>query len=59
VHFAKGWIDSGAQIFRLMKPETPDPHLVAYFLLLDPAQKKVLLVDHKKAGLWLPSGGHV
>ncbi len=22
-------------------------------------QQKLLLVDHKKAGLWLPSGGHV
>lgn len=59
LQFTRKWIDSGAQIFRVAKPATPDPHLVAYFLLLDPIQKKVLLVDHKKAGLWLPSGGHV
>lgn len=59
LHFAKGWVISGAEIFRLVKPATPDPHLVVYFLLLDPIQKKVLLVDHKKAGLWLPAGGHV
>lgn len=59
LHFAKEWVNSGAGIFRLIKPATPDPHLVAYFLLLDPVQKKVLLVDHKKAGLWLPTGGHV
>lgn len=59
LHFTKEWIDSGAGIFRLSKPATPDPHLVAYFLLLDPMQQTVLLVDHKKAGLWLPPGGHV
>ena len=57
--FTKKWMDSGAGIFRIAKPATPDPHLVAYFLLLDPMQKKVLLVDHRKAGLWLPAGGHV
>ncbi len=57
--FTKNWIDSGAEIFRISKPATPDPHLVAYFLLLDQVEKKVLLVDHKKARLWLPAGGHV
>ncbi|MBX9720811.1 MAG: NUDIX domain-containing protein [Candidatus Obscuribacterales bacterium] len=57
--FTKKWVDSGAGVFRIAKPATPDPHLVAYFLLLDPMQKKVLLVDHRKAGLWLPAGGHV
>lgn len=57
--FAKKWMDSGTRIFRIAKPATPDPHLVAYFLLLDPMQKKVLLVDHRKAELWLPAGGHV
>lgn len=59
LHFTEKWIDSGAQIFRIAKPATPDPHLVAYFLLFDSMHKKVLLVDHKKAGLWLPAGGHV
>lgn len=59
LHFTKKWIDSGTQIFRLVKPSTPDPHLVSYFLLLDSEKKKVLLVDHINAGLWLPSGGHV
>jgi 8-oxo-dGTP pyrophosphatase MutT (NUDIX family) len=37
----------------------PAQHLVAYFVLFDPSQQQILLVDHKKAGLWLPSGGHV
>ena len=53
------WIDSGQGLFRLQKPATPDPHLVSYFVLFDPTTKKILLVDHKKAQLWLPSGGHV
>ena len=59
LHVTSKWIDSGAQLFRTEKPATPDPHLVAYFLLLDSSQEKVLLVDHRKAGLWLPAGGHV
>ena len=28
-------------------------------MLLDEKTSKVLLVDHKKSGLWLPAGGHV
>jgi 8-oxo-dGTP diphosphatase len=57
--FTNDWIASGAEIFRTAKPAIPDPHLVSYFLLVDGAENKVLLVDHKKAGLWLPAGGHV
>jgi 8-oxo-dGTP diphosphatase len=53
------WIESGEEIFRTEKPATPPMHLVSYFLVLSPDQSKVLLVDHKKSGLWLPSGGHV
>lgn len=53
------WINSGAEIFRIAKPATPPQHLVSYFVILDPAARKVLLVDHKKALLWLPPGGHV
>lgn len=59
ISFTKDWIESGAEIFRTAKPATPDPHLVAYFLLIDSSANQVLLVDHKKAGLWLPAGGHV
>lgn len=59
ISFTKNWIESGAEIFRTAKPATPDPHLVAYFLLIDSSANQVLLVDHKKAGLWLPAGGHV
>jgi 8-oxo-dGTP diphosphatase len=53
------WIRSGAPIFRTMKPDVPPMHLVSYFALVDARRGKVLLVDHKIAGLWLPSGGHV
>lgn len=51
------WIDSGAELCRLVKPDIPPKHLVSYFVLLD--GEHVLLVDHIKAGLWLPAGGHV
>jgi len=53
------WIESGAPIFRITKPDIPNKHLVSYFVLFDEKVQKILLVDHKKAGLWLPTGGHV
>ncbi|MBY0291858.1 MAG: NUDIX hydrolase [Alphaproteobacteria bacterium] len=53
------WIQSGAPIFRLQKPDIPPKHLVSYFILFDEKAQKVLLVDHKKSQLWLPAGGHV
>jgi len=51
------WIDSGAALCRTQKPATPPRHLVSYFVCTD--GRSVLLVDHKSAGLWLPTGGHV
>lgn len=53
------WIRSGAPLYRVQKPDIPPKHLVSYFVILDKIQKKILLVDHKKSGLWLPPGGHV
>jgi 8-oxo-dGTP diphosphatase len=53
------WIRSGALIFRTKKPDVPPKHLVSYFAVIDQRRGKLLLVDHKLAGLWLPSGGHV
>lgn len=53
------WIESDAPIFRIAKPDVPNKHLVSYFALLDEDASKILLVDHKKAQLWLPAGGHV
>jgi 8-oxo-dGTP pyrophosphatase MutT (NUDIX family) len=51
------WIDSGAPLFRTAKPASPPKHLVSYFAVVDGGA--ILLVDHKDAELWLPSGGHV
>lgn len=51
------WIDSGVELCRIKKPDVPNKHLVSYFLLVE--GEHILLVDHKLAGLWLPSGGHV
>ena len=53
------WIKSGEQIFRVSKPDNPNKHLVSYFVVFDEVNNKILLVDHKKAELWLPPGGHV
>lgn len=57
VEDALAWVDSGVELCRLRKPDIPAKHLVSYFVLVD--DEHVLLVDHKNAGLWLPSGGHV
>jgi 8-oxo-dGTP diphosphatase len=56
---ALAWIASGVQIFRTAKPDVPAKHLVAYFALVDRDARSMLLVDHRNAGLWLPTGGHV
>lgn len=53
------WINSGAALFRTQKPAIPPQHLVSYFVVVDWANRQLLLTDHKDAGLWLPSGGHV
>ena len=53
------WIEATDDVFRRVKPATPDRHLVAYVVLLDPDDGSMLLVDHINAGLWLPPGGHV
>lgn len=55
---ALGWIAGGAPLYRAHAPDVPDPHLVVYTVVMDP-DGRLLLVDHRKAGLWLPSGGHV
>ncbi len=54
---ALAWVESGAPLFRTAKPATPPKHLVSYFALID--EGHILLVDHRNAGLWLPTGGHV
>ncbi len=54
---ALAWVESGIELCRLAKPATPPKHLVSYFAVVD--GEHILLVDHKNAQLWLPSGGHV
>lgn len=59
VRLVLDWIESGIEIFRIEKPATPKTHLVSYFVIASPNMDQILLVDHKKAELWLPPGGHV
>ncbi len=56
---AREWIGSGCDLFRTAKPATPPKHLVSYCVLVDPDDRRLLLVDHRDAKLWLPTGGHV
>ncbi len=56
---ALAWLASTDDVYRRVKPRTPSPHLVSYFLLIDRAAGRVLLCDHRLSGLWLPTGGHV
>lgn len=53
------WIKSDAPLFRISKPDNPPKHLVSYFVLYDPQSSQLMLIDHVKAQLWLPTGGHV
>jgi 8-oxo-dGTP diphosphatase len=53
------WVRSGAPLFRTEPPATPPRHLAVYVVLLDEAARRVMLVDHLKAGCWLFPGGHV
>jgi len=56
---AMQWIASGAPVYRVRKPDVPAMHLVSYFAVLDDLRGQLLLVAHRKAGLWLPAGGHI
>jgi len=55
----RGWIGSGAPLYRTRAPDVPAKHLVSYFVVHDPDTGRLLLCAHRKAGLWLPTGGHV
>jgi len=59
VQFVLSWLKSGVQIFRTDKPTEPNPHLVAYFVVVDVKLRKILLVDHHRGEMWFPTGGHV
>ncbi|MCK4934468.1 MAG: NUDIX domain-containing protein [Simkaniaceae bacterium] len=53
------WINSEAELFRTKSPAVPPKHLVSYSVVIDVKKHKILLADHKKAQLFLPTGGHV
>lgn len=53
------WIQSGAQVYRISKPDNPAKHLVSYFVPYDVRTGKFMLINHKLAQAWLPPGGHV
>ncbi|MDP9332685.1 MAG: NUDIX domain-containing protein [Actinomycetota bacterium] len=53
------WIASGVDLYRFAKPDQPPKHLVAYVVLVDLDARSLLLVDHRSAQRWLPTGGHV
>jgi 8-oxo-dGTP diphosphatase len=53
------WMTRTDDVFRRVKPATPDPHLVSYVVPVDPDSGHLLLGEHLNAGLWLPPGGHV
>jgi len=53
------WIQGPSDIFRIAKPDNPPKHLVSYFVVYDSRVQKLMLIDHVKANMWLPSGGHV
>ena len=57
---ALAWLAATTDVFRRRSaPVEPARHLVSYFAVVDRDSGHVLLGDHRKSGLWLPSGGHV
>jgi 8-oxo-dGTP pyrophosphatase MutT (NUDIX family) len=55
----RSWVASGADLYRRGSIDVPPIHLVVYFAPLTPDRRQLLLAAHRKAGLWLPPGGHV
>lgn len=43
----------------LTRDENPKSHFCVYTLPYNPEEKKVFIVHHKKAGLWIAPGGHI
>jgi 8-oxo-dGTP pyrophosphatase MutT (NUDIX family) len=48
-------IDEG----NLVRSENEKSHFCVYFLPYNPITRKIFIVHHKKAGLWLTTGGHI
>ncbi len=43
----------------LTRDENPKSHFCAYFLPYNPKNKKIFIVHHRKANIWLSPGGHI
>ncbi|WP_439681582.1 NUDIX hydrolase [Embleya sp. MST-111070] len=56
---ATRWAAGTEPLYRTRKPDVPPKHLVVYFVVFDQRREELLLGAHRKAGLWLPAGGHV
>lgn len=41
------------------RDENPSDHFCSFFLPIDLQNKSIYLVDHIKAGSWIPPGGHI
>lgn len=41
------------------KPQNPESHFCVLFVPYDPSTRSVYIVDHIKAGIWSPPGGHI
>ena len=59
IRSALAWMTRTDDVFRRVKPATPDRHLVSCVVPVDPDSGHLLLGAHLNAGLWLPPGGHV
>jgi 8-oxo-dGTP diphosphatase len=59
VSLLQGVLERGQDLIRGAERHLPDPHLVSYFVPVDEATRRVLLIEHVRSGLLLPPGGHV
>lgn len=50
------WLQSAQQIH---KPDNMKEHLGVIFFVLSPDRTQTFMLNHKKAQMWLPPGGHV
>ena len=52
----KSWIHQSESLW---KPENMEKHFGAIGIILSKDKTKTFLINHRKAGIWLPPGGHV
>lgn len=53
---ALSYIDNSSQF---VKSVNPLHHFCTFFVPCDPKSKSIFLVRHRKAGDWIPPGGHI